>query len=518
MTRPWREAKPRRAIIFPAAIFLLLSFALLLVPIFRILNSSEQLNVDTYYSYTLASAYLVNIANIANIGANTLGPVVPATLAIIRLFVDPGANLHAMEIFGRVLAIVLITLTWAGSLLVVRSANRDWRVLTAFSVLFLAAIDWGALDYRSINGELFSAPFLIALLLCAPLANPRNLQGLVYLCASTLLLAIVFFTKFQAFPIGCFAFVFADALRASFTLRAAFWRAALVMAVSAILAILPQLFGLHGQDVITNAVSYLHGSGYVAPADEMLKRAVVLFLPQTLIHGAGFVLTPILAILAVCLLKPPAGEDVRFGLTQAEWFSLGLFLVSIACLVLPRRFFNHYALLLLPVFPLMFSILVARCSGLGAGRWTQAAVAGLCAFVVLYQWTLKKHAQHPDLLSPASEIVQRNAELIRAACPDVALPIVIHGWDYRYYVALGSYPPIRLLDIAKQAGFPPKLVDAYRAELGKGSSLIVDIVDPASFLDHDFPKLDDLLGSDVQKYRRIEIAPMVTAYCPKSSV
>ena len=41
------------------------------------LNSSEQLNVDTYYSYTLASAYLANIANIANIGANTLGPVVP---------------------------------------------------------------------------------------------------------------------------------------------------------------------------------------------------------------------------------------------------------------------------------------------------------------------------------------------------------------------------------------------------------------------------------------------------------
>ena len=121
-------------------------------------------------------------------------------------------------------------------------------------------------------------------------------------------------------------------------------------------------------------------------------------------------------------------------------------------------------------------------------------------------------------MSPSSEIIQRDAELIRAACPDVALPIIVHGWDHRFYVALGSYPPTGLLDTAKQAGFPPRLVDAYRSELDKGSSLIVDIVGPASYLDHDFPKLDDLLGSDAAKYRRIAIAPTVTAYCPKSGV
>jgi hypothetical protein len=515
MTRSWGEAKPQQAAIFPPTTFLLLNFALLLVPVFRVTRASDQLNIDTYSSYALSSAYLANIANIANLGANTLGPVIPGTIAIIRLFVDPGANLHAVESFGRVLALSFIALTWAGSLLLLRSSSRDWRVLTAFSALFLAGIDWGTVDYRSINGELFSAPFLIAILLCAPWANPRNLGGLAYLFVSALLLAIVFFIKLQSFPIACFAFVFADALRNSWTLRSTYWRAALVVIVSTVLAILPRLFSLHAQDVTTNALAYLHGSGYVAPTDQMLKWAVVLFLPQTLIHGAGFVLTPILAILAMCLLQSPARREERFGLTQAEWFTLGLFLVSIVCIALPRRFFNHYALLLLPVFPLMFGILVVRCSAMN-NRWLMGAVAGLCVFVALYQLGLAKHAQHPDLLSPSSETVQRSAELIRVACPDADLPIIIHGWDHRYYVALASYPQIGLLDTAKQAGFPPKLVNDYRAELEKGSSLIVDIVNPASFLDHDFPKLDDLLGANASKYRRTPIAPMVTAYCPKS--
>jgi hypothetical protein len=518
MTR-WgiEEAKPGQLTpILPTAAFVLLNFALLLVPVFQILLSGRQLNPDTYFIYTISTGYMASIHNIANIGANTVGPVVPGTIAIIRLFIDPGANLHNVEIFARALAIEFITLTWAGSLLVLLAANRDWRVLTAFSAAFLTAIDWGSLDYRSLNGELFSAPFLIALLLCAPLANPRNLRGLAYLCASALLLALVFFIKVQAFPIACFVFVFADALRDAFTLRVAVWRAALVIGAFSILAVLPQLFSLHAQDVVTNALSYLHGSGYVAPADQMAKWAVVLFLPYTLIHGAGLVATLFFAIAAVWLLKRPAGRNIWLGLTQTEWFTLGLFLVSCFCIVLPFRFFNHYVLLLLPAFPLMFSIFVARCSILNV-RWIQAAVAGLCAFIVVYQLTLITWAQRPGLLSQSSETIQSNAERIRAACPDAALPIITHGWDYRYYVALGSYPSIGLLDIAREAGFPPKLVKEYREELGKGSSLIIDIVDPASVLDHDFPKLDDLLGSDASKYRQIAIASRVTVYCPKSS-
>ena len=145
MTRPGAIPRSGRRPFLAQALFWL-SSVLLLVPVFRILNSSHQLNIDTYSSYTLSSAYLANIANIANLGANTLGPVLPGTIAIIRLFVDPGANLQAVENFGRVLAILFIALTWAGSLLLLRSAIRDWGVLTAFSVLFLAAIDWGTLD------------------------------------------------------------------------------------------------------------------------------------------------------------------------------------------------------------------------------------------------------------------------------------------------------------------------------------------------------------------------------------
>lgn len=496
---------------------LLISILMLCVflTITQVFLPTDPLNIDTYYHYSVASAYLASIDNIAQLGTNTIGPIIPAVIAALRLFIDPGNDLHAMEVFARVLAAVFIGLTWAGSVLVLRSAKQDWSALTAFSALFFLTIDWGTLDYRSLNGELFSAPLLIALLLCAPSANPRNFRGLVHLCISALLLPIVFFTKLQAFPIACFVFVFADALRDAFTPRAAFWRTALVIAASAILAILPALFGLHAQDVVTNALSYLHGSGYVTPPD----RTITLirdFLHQFRIAAVGFWVTLALTITSVCLLNAPAGRNIRLGLTQAEWFTLGLLVTTIICIILPLRFFLHYSLLLLPTLPLIFSIFMTRCSNLNSNRWTQVAVLGLCAFAVLYQWRFIKYGQWASFLSPSSEIVQRNAELIRVACPNVRFPIVVHGWDYRYYIALGSYAPIPLLDTARQAGFPVKLVDAYRQELRKGSSLIIDIVDPNSVLDHDFPNLDGLLGSDAAKYRRIAVAPMVAVYCPKS--
>ena len=162
--------------------------------------------------------------------------------------------------------------------------------------------------------------------------------------------------------------LFADALRDAFTPRAALlacgaghWR------VCGPGFLLPQLFSLRGQDVITEMRSRTFmAQGYVAPADQLLRwsRPHFLGLEHSGSWGRLWRLPPILAIMAMCLLKPPAGENIRFGLTQAEWFTLGLFLVSVVCIVLPRRFFLHYALLLLPVFPLMVSVLVARCSAL----------------------------------------------------------------------------------------------------------------------------------------------------------
>jgi hypothetical protein len=275
----------------------------------------------------------------------------------------------------------------------------------------------------------------------------------------------------------------------------------------AIFAVLPSLYG---QDLVGNTLAHLHGTESVVPNDHLLSL-VRKFRDDVLRSLFGLWVALALAIMAACFLKPPAGQKIRFGLVQAEWFTLGYFMTAVACIAVSRRFFLHYSLLLLPAFPLIFNALTARPGSLKSKRWDSIAVIGLSVLVAFYQWklTMKWRPEVPS--------VQHNAELVRAACPDTSLPVVVHGWDFRYYIALGSYPSIAGMDIIKQAGYPPKLMDAYVARLRNGSSLIIDVVNPNSgWIDHDVPKLDALLGSSASKYRRIAVAPSVTVYCPKA--
>lgn len=488
---------------------------LLVIPALWIVLTPGELNPDTYQYYAIASAYHANIATLATIGSNTVGPLLPLSVLVARFFFNPGTNLHAVTLFFHVLTVIFLTLAWAEGLYLVSRRTRDWRTLLIFSATFLLLIDWRFGDFQSLNGELFSAPLLIGLLLAAPEAGWSGRRKLTNLAVCGLLLTLQFYTKLQAYPMACFAFVFAAALRHSFTIRDGLLRVAFAGACSAVLAALPVVLGLPSQDVVAHAISYLQGAAVVAPFG-IVAAGARHFLRLIATHLFGVVVTLVAAGLALYFLKPPPTLAVKRGLTQAEWFTAGMIATAILCVCMSLRFFGHYALLLLPTVPLVFDVVMARVLGTPNQRFVRTALPWLLGGVVLYQLGLAVISEPPQPQDNAT--VQRNADQIRALCRVDTLPVIVHGWDYRYYIALGSYPTIEGTDIIEQSGYQQRRINDYTRGLRERPHLIVDVI---TLFGGPLPatvdlSLGHLLGPEASRYRAATIAPGVGLYCPNT--
>ena len=219
----------------------------------------------------------------------------------------------------------------------------------------------------------------------------------------------MFFTKLQVYPVACFAFVFADALRDAFTVRGALWRVAVIGVLSAALVASPL-----GHSLVSAASGYVQGAGSVMPPAVMHER-FLKFVRFSLRCMPGFFLVLAAGVLAVLVLKPPRGRTTLFGLTQTEWFTLGILAVALVAMSLSGRFFYHYGLIALPMFPLILAALAARA---GSGGWASAVPVGLAVLALAFQaLTFAQEILGDPIGDVASVQVQRVADKIREACP-----------------------------------------------------------------------------------------------------
>lgn len=486
-----------------------------LLPLFWVMTSLVPLNRDAYASYSLSSAYGASFENIVRVGGNTLGPLLPLVMLFARQIYDPGTDMHAIRVFQHALSGAFILLTWFAGLWLVSARTSRWLIAAIYSAAFLLMIDWSLPDYSFLDGELLSAPFLIAIVLFAPDAGFGNAARRGRLYAVLLCFAAVYFTKLQAVPIAAFTFVFAAALRQRFDARDALLRLCAISGLFGVLTLLPVLFDAQAQSLVPNAVLYLSGRNAQTPLE--LKSALHFFSAVGA-HMAGLVFAIALFVASSVLLRRSQPKIGAWPL-QSETFALCLVVLISLCMIPSHTFFTHYALLYLPVLPLLFSLLADREDILERAGWLGPVAVGAAALSVLFQIHIA-YSGHDHSQAAFELHMQKQAELIRAACPDAKLPVMVHGWDHSYYAALGSYPEMYSMDTIQPSGYEGTLVAAYRTYLLSKPILIVDVM-ATSLPAGPRPRpeavmLENLLGPAMRNYRPIPLPGSVIAYCPRA--
>lgn len=416
---PTPNAKSRG--LLAAAILLLASWLLIGIPI--ALSSPGSINQDTYHYLSIANYYLQTPSWHIR-GAYTVGPVIPALLALVKWAVlqvctwtpDVDVGIVKLASLGCYITITVAAVKY-----------HERKGITALASAFVIGVLLFTLppepDALSLNGELVCAAWLALIFVIASKPKPQLYDDPLIV----LLALLVFYTKLQA------VLMLAATFCTCFTGRRR-WRLILLSAAVFCAVDLVLLYqGTGWLAELTGLGSYVqHGHGGAEyPIGTLRWFYASISSPLSHISWvlrATFYFFPIAvsAIIAALAMRPD-----RESANLMLWV-----LVYLASVVIPGRAFDHYLLCFIPV-AFLFSHLSLERLGMSAPK-AKIALAVMLGLVAIRFCSTIPDARSfrreqlvgiiPRQLISAEATAVRDQHLIQ---PGDSL--YVHGWDFRYY-------------------------------------------------------------------------------------
>lgn len=160
------------------------------------------LNPDSYQHFMVSTFNLNDPHTVLTIDSGTIGPLVPALIAALRLLVgareliEPQAISEFLQLVFYALLVLFLALCWASMKPPERHRMAFGSVLGAASLVgILTSTDWLHFDFHSYNGEIVAIAVLAALSFLA--FRPVSLLQTVL---RALLAVLVAYVKAQALP------------------------------------------------------------------------------------------------------------------------------------------------------------------------------------------------------------------------------------------------------------------------------------------------------------------------------
>ncbi len=404
-----------------AAILLLASWLLIGIPI--AVSSPGSINQDTYHYLSIANYYLQTPSWHIR-GAYTVGPVIPALLALVKWAVvrvctwTPDVDVAIIKLASLA---CYVTITAAA----VKYHER--KGITALASAFVIGVLLFTLpaepDALSLNGELVCAAWLALIFVIASKPKPQlHDDSLIVLLA-----LLVFYTKLQA------VLMLAATFCTCFTGRRR-WR--LILVSAAVLCAVDLVLLYHGTGwlaELTGLGSYVqHGhAGAVYPIGTLRWFYASISGP---LSRVSWMLRATLYFFPIAVCAIIAGFAIR---PHPESANLMLWvLVYVASVLIPGRPFDHYLLCFIPVAFLFLH--------LSFERWVMSAPKANTALAVMVGLVAIRFCSTiPDARSFGREqllgvmprqVISAEATAVREQYliqPGDSL--YVHGWDFRYY-------------------------------------------------------------------------------------
>ncbi len=455
---------------------LLVSFiCMLLVGIPLIYQSPYEINPDTYLYLSIANYYLGDPTAVWR-DANTVGPVLPALLALIKLGLTKvtaiGYNPDFLIIKSGAFLCYLIILNGAGYY--IRQAVRPGVVL-AFLVLLLV-LNQASRDNLSLNGELLSITFLTLLLI--QLQNQGKRYGLAILCV---LCVLVIYTKIQSVVILALM-LYEGLYKRNNKLHQ-------LAVIAASLLFVEAIFYAHGIGLVRNALNLFH---YVTSAQRTADggfssaELVKLILGNRFIYNIPWALKaavesiPVFSFVLLSLFL--SGEQSKLKL-QYDW---RLWLPAVFFTILASgRPFEHYILYLM-LFVIVFSApILAKLSGVGSSRNSNTAylVVTLVFLVVakVDTWLIAKESGLLWVREIPEYTLGKEMDAVAEQLRRDPGRFLVHGWDFQVYSYLNGW--YDGLDLSWVKVGQADSIDYLNDILRKRYKYIIDVVGYSGIVD-----------------------------------
>lgn len=406
---------------------------LFLVGIPLIWLSPDEINPDSHQYISIADYYLYS-SNTDIRDALTVGPVIPAILAIIKFSIikfatwGPDANIVLL----KALAFICYVVIFASAYKLIAEFIDERK--TSIALIFLLVFLTMRMDSLSLNGELASVA-MISVLMVLFRKNDKNLSNLLSISIFSVL---VIYTKLQAAPILLLLILSESRSKTEFIKTSCYIVGALLIAETFLYA--------NGAGIIRNLASLYNYVSQEAPS------------PANTLPGAGHAYNIIKEysyhiewILQNLALNFPLLFFVIFALAfenkkpNSNYFSSWKIwiCVTIFVIALPHRRFEHYLILTIPFIirfagPAIFSI-----------KGKQLNLKNeyfICSFLLLLIF-IKAFSALPDLNKlresgagafPKS-LFGNEVDDVRDIVKNEPGKIFIHGWDYRLNSYLDVY-------------------------------------------------------------------------------
>ena len=423
----------------------ILTLCLLLIGIPLCWHSANDMNPDTYQYMAMANYYLQDPSPVIR-DVMTVGPVIPLVIAGVNyLFLKLSFSSPAIDIFS-VKTIVLccyFSLFMFSYKVLIRSCSERIAFFVLYFLMIFLPIEW---DTMSLNGEMICVALLVPLIYFVD-SDSRNMLREIVLAV---LPAFIIYTKIQSAPLVLLILMYGfvnDKLSCRIIAGIFFVTLILelVLYVNGI-GVLKNIYLYYNYVVPWHAEAVKPGShGFLSYGYQALGK--LYYLIKGRFDHINWVFAEItryfLVFVVVITLLLLDGCKKRESILSnwVLWLVVTLFIIW-----LPGRGYSHYVMFAIPFIVKFAGPVFNRFEDTFNGH-TKKFVIIATAFLLIFV-KLKPYA-HDMIHFNVSSVLQRNTLSLGKSMEDVRSivakskgNVLIHGWDYKFYVYLKSYYPM----------------------------------------------------------------------------